>query len=309
MTVKRLAGMSFALAVVLVLLFAQPAAAAQEGNDRVQFGGDIVVGEDEVVNGNVVTMGGNITVDGKVVGDVTAMGGWVKVGGEVLGNVTAFGNNVELDSTAVVSGSATSIGGQVQRAEGARVRGPVSGGRPVTPVFFPFSGLNLLFGILQGLAFAVLLFLAVVLAVAIFPVQVGVTERTIIQAPWPTVGVGLLTFVVLVVLSLPLACTCIGLPLAWLAYFIATLFGLAALSAIIGRRLLVALGNHTATYLVAVLVGAAVIWVVSIIPFFGGLALFVASLFAMGAVVLSRFGTIAPPFSWQGPRSTPPPAQ
>ncbi len=308
---KRLVGISFVLAVFLAVFFVQPAAAAQEGSDRVQFGGDIVIGQDEVVNGDVFTMGGNITVDGKVLGDVTAMGGWVKVGGEVVGNVAAFGNNVVLDSTAVVNGSATSIGGRVDRAPGAVVRGAVSQGRPGSPPSFPSGGFNFLFGFVQALGFAVLLFLGTALAVAMFPTHTSVVERTITEAPWASLGVGFLTLVVLLVLSLPLLCTCIGFPLAWLAYFLATLFGLVALGAIIGRRLLIAAGNHTATYLVAALVGVAVIWVISIIPVLGGLVLFVASLFAIGAVVLSRFGRISPPFSWQGPRSTPPapPAQ
>jgi len=47
-------------------------------NDLVRFGQDIVIPAGKVIEGNVVTLGGSITVYGRVKGDCTAVGGSVR---------------------------------------------------------------------------------------------------------------------------------------------------------------------------------------------------------------------------------------
>ena len=76
--------------------------------DRIRFGGSITVAEDEVVDGNVV-----------------ALGGAAEVNGQVLGDVVAFGGGVVLGPKADVSGDVVSFGGDFQRAPGSRVGGEV----------------------------------------------------------------------------------------------------------------------------------------------------------------------------------------
>jgi hypothetical protein len=76
--------------------------------DRIRFGGSITVAEDEVVDGNVV-----------------ALGGAAEVNGQVLGDVVAFGGGVVLGPKADVSGDVVSFGGNFQRAPGSRVGGEV----------------------------------------------------------------------------------------------------------------------------------------------------------------------------------------
>lgn len=301
---KRILSFSFVVAILAALLLAQPVA-AQEGGGRVQFGGNIVVAQDERLSGNVVAIGGSVTVDGMVDGDVTAVGGRVTVTGQVRGDVAAVGGDVVLQSAARVSGAATAVGGEVQRSPGAEVGGDITS-VPFVPGLFPFA---VILGIVQGISLLVTLLLAAILSVAIFPTQVQVVERTMEQAPWASIGVGLLTFVLLVVLAIPLIFTIIGLPLALLGFLVAALFGSAALGALLGRRILSAFRAGPTTHIVAAIAGILIIWVISLIPILGGLFLFVATLFAVGAVALSRFGTIAPPFSWQGPRPSPPPSQ
>jgi hypothetical protein len=78
------------------------------GGDRVRFGGNVEVRADEVISGDVVAIGGNVSVDGEVTGDVVAIGG-----------------NLALGSTADVAGDVVVVGGNLQRDPGARVRGQV----------------------------------------------------------------------------------------------------------------------------------------------------------------------------------------
>jgi hypothetical protein len=74
--------------------------------DRLRFGGDVRVDEDEVITGDVVAIGGSARIDGEVRGEVVVVGG-----------------NVELGPRALITRDLAVVGGMLQRAEGARVQG------------------------------------------------------------------------------------------------------------------------------------------------------------------------------------------
>jgi hypothetical protein len=78
----------------------------RRNGDRVRIGGDVTVEEGEVISGDVVAVGGAVSVDGQVHGDVVSVGGPVTLG-----------------PTAVVDGDVTVVGGQLHRDPGAQVRG------------------------------------------------------------------------------------------------------------------------------------------------------------------------------------------
>ena len=73
------------------------------GGDRVRVFGDVRVGEDEAVSGQVVAVIGSVRIDGEVGDQVVA----------VLGSV-------DLGPKAVVNGDVVSVGGRVRRAEDRR---------------------------------------------------------------------------------------------------------------------------------------------------------------------------------------------
>jgi hypothetical protein len=78
-------------------------------------------------NGDRVRIGGDVNVDaGELIdGDVVAVGGPVRIDGEVQGDVVAVGGGVTLGAAAVVDGDVTSVGGPIHRDPGAQVRGRV----------------------------------------------------------------------------------------------------------------------------------------------------------------------------------------
>lgn len=97
----------------------EPARAPTSGvADRVTFGGDVVVGEGEIV-GDVVTMGGDAAVRGRAFGDVVTMGGDAEIDGEVIGNVVTMGGDIHVGSGAQVHGDLEAMGGQVEVDENA----------------------------------------------------------------------------------------------------------------------------------------------------------------------------------------------
>jgi hypothetical protein len=74
--------------------------------DRLRFGGNVRVEEDELITGDVVAIGGSARIDGEVRGEVVVVGG-----------------NVELGPRALITRDLAVVGGMLQRAEGARVQG------------------------------------------------------------------------------------------------------------------------------------------------------------------------------------------
>ena len=74
--------------------------------DRVRIGGDITVAHDEVIDGDVVSVGGSVRVDGDVQGDVVSVGGYVTLGPD-----------------SVIEKNVTVVGGRLIREAGAEVRG------------------------------------------------------------------------------------------------------------------------------------------------------------------------------------------
>ncbi len=104
---------------------APPAAPAMVG-DRVTFGGDAVVRAGEQVR-DVVTMGGDVVLEGRAYGDVVTMGGDADIAGEVIGNVITMGGDIRIASDARVHGDINAMGGEIQVEEGATVHGQVLG--------------------------------------------------------------------------------------------------------------------------------------------------------------------------------------
>jgi hypothetical protein len=84
----------------------------RDGGDRVRFGGNVTVEEGEVVQGDVVAIGGSVRVDGQVTGDVVAIGGALELGprAEVDGDAVAIGGGLKRDPGASVGGEIVDVG-------------------------------------------------------------------------------------------------------------------------------------------------------------------------------------------------------
>jgi hypothetical protein len=96
--------------------------------DRVRIGGGVTVDEGEVVDGNVVAVGGSAQVNGTVKGDVVAVGGGVTLGphASVERNVTVVGGRLTRDAAAIVGGKASEIGlGSIDFGKWTWQRNPV----------------------------------------------------------------------------------------------------------------------------------------------------------------------------------------
>ncbi len=296
----------------------------QRGGARVRIGGDVWVKEDEWVGDAVVAVAGSARVDGRVDGDVVAVGG-----------------SVHLGPKAYVRGQVVSVGGGVERAAGSRVGGGINEIRIGMPSFSPrinwprpdFSWLGTSLGattdLIATLARLGILTLLVVGLATVLPVQVRRVSDRVAAEPWRAGLVGLaaqLFFVpVLVITVLILAISIIGIPLlllvpfAVLAFLVAFLLGFAGTAGAVGHAVARRFGGSPLKLVLAVLVGLAIIWALTVIARFAGLAglpvriilsvvlvtgfivEYVAWTVGLGGALISRFGrkdtpgAIAPP--------------
>jgi uncharacterized RDD family membrane protein YckC len=265
---------------------------------------------------DVVVIIGSAKIHGKAKGDVVAICGDVDVDGDVDGDVVAVLGSVRAASGGRIGGDAVAVGGSVDTAEGARLeKSPVQIyiAKPQwIRQWFTHCALKL-----RPLApevgwvwiVAGVFFLMYLMVGAIFrrPVQACVDELT--RRPATTFVFGLLTKLLVPVVTLILIATGIGLVVV--PFIIATLF----LGAIVGKVALMeslglALGRQfglgaLGKPLAAFVLGWIVITLFYIIPILGLMAFGLVGLWGLGGAAAAAFAALR---RERPERSIPPPS-
>ncbi len=266
--------------------------------DIVKVGRDIMVEEYEKVDGDVVAVGGDVTVKGTVTGDVVA------VGGDIL--VTATG---------VIEGDASSIGGDIEKETGAEIRGkrfrtflPKIFLTP--PTFFgAFQGLVLFARILKIM---LLLFLGIVV-ISIVPKNVAKVKDKVSQDFLKSALVGFAGEILIIPIFLLLIVTIIGIPVAILVepllILAALILGYTGISYFIGEKLREGTSLKPESPMMTLVIGilavesvlllARVVGIFGhflfafswILTFVGWMIWYVAITVGFGASILTRLGT------------------
>ncbi|HHS98544.1 MAG TPA: polymer-forming cytoskeletal protein [Chloroflexi bacterium] len=319
------------LFALLLALIPAPALAfgGRVPDGQVVFGEDFTLAAGEILDGDLVVFGGDVTLEegSEVNGDVVVWGGTVDVNGTVDGNLAALGGDVHLGASALITGDLVTMGGEIQREEGARVEGqevtgvgrgwafpviiPLPGGARRIPIpsgpYTHWNGLPglLLHLLLRGIRLVLLVFLMAGLSglvVVLWPQPAARVGETALQALLPSLGVGLLTVVVAGVVVLGLIASLCLSPLALLVILaagVAGLFGWTALGILVGERVVPALTSRPVSpFWSAALGGALLIFItelLDLIPCVGWIGGFLVTCVGVGAVVLTRFGTVAYP--------------
>lgn len=251
-----------------------------DDSDRVSYGSPINIKEGEEVN-DAVAMFDNLVVNGTVLGDAVSIGGDILIGktGHVQGDAASIFGRVVVEDGGKVDGERVSLG------SGALLAGIRSA--PELPQPWPTRfGSALLTGGAQFLCF----FLLGLLAIAIFPRRTAVVTEALSEHPFKAGAFGVLAAVAWLPITILLVVTVVGIlliPFFWLAYPLFGFFGYVSLALIIGRRLPTKV-IPTNTALLAI--GAAVIVAVGFIPVLGPMIWFLATFFAIGATLMTRFG-------------------
>lgn len=275
--------------------------------DRIVPEGSFVLTATQVVEHDVYVVSGDATIKkgAEVKHDVTVLSGDILIAGRVGHDVKALNGNITLADTAEVGNNVTALNGTIERAPRAQVGGVVRSEQ------HPAAGRNPLADlagfVLRLLAYLVLgvVFVTVgTLAVLAWPRQTGRIVTVLEATPWPALGVGLLTGVLILpvagLLSVILAITIVGIiliPVLWLAVGVGWLYGAVVVGLWAGRRLaesgrlpaarnsllVTAIAGLGIMALVCVLLTSTVAWIGWPVSYFLGFI-------GLGAVVLSRLG-------------------
>jgi hypothetical protein len=266
-----------------------------------------------------IAVGKSITVeeDEEVTDAVVAVGGRIRIAGRVRDDVVAIGGSVELLSTADVHGDVTSIGGRVTIAPGARHAGAVHhatvrdwpggfGWPAVTGTWLDLGGggrwLTLAGTVTRIALLAAAVSLAMVFARGRIS-RIGAAAATSpLRAGFIGFGLQLLFVPALVVASIALAITIVGLPfvailvpLALVTMFLAMLLGFASLAHAVGGWAARRLGWDAPAAIGVAILGVAVIVLPTVLSRLLGVA---PDALRAGAFALLAVGTLVEYLAW-----------
>ena len=281
-------------------VFVSPVSSAS-AQSVARFGDDVHIAAGTTVD-DVATMGGDVTVEGNVDGDVATMGGDVSIRGRVEGDVASMGGDVRVSG--VVEGDVVSAGGEVTVEPGGRIEGEIVDHRgsfaPHQGFAFHVNGHEPSF--LEKLESGVASFAAksasflFLLLIALGFHTLGrerfeTTQVALVKQPARTFLIGLLAHVGAVVGIVLAVISLIGIPAAiagGISLAIASHLGLAAVAGVVGA--LLPIDDLRERDVLRIACGVGVLFGVSMIPYAGAVALFVAACWGLGALIDTRIG-------------------
>ena len=177
-----------------------------KGKDIVRIGESVYIDNNELVRGDLVSIFGNVVIEGKVMGDV----------------VSIFGD-VDLESSAIINGEVVTVLGTLNRSEGARVRGEIvevgGSGPNISPVFWGIPPIG------RGLGGFIALFVKLVIGLLLLGIVLAFlsdrmqrSSEYVFGSFFKSLGIGALVIIagsiVVAVVAAILSITIVGIPVA-----------------------------------------------------------------------------------------------
>lgn len=280
-----------AFLATICLIFAGNALAQTDINinntNLIRFGGNIIVAENQVVE-NAHAFGGSVTVspNARVLDTAMAFGGDVilKKGARVEGDAYSFGGKIVQEPGAIVSG---------ERATFSDRHGMMYGSDRGRSSFFAQYFFSALFRTCSAVVAAILGLIILHSSPQFLPnLATQLRQRPGLTALW---GIG--AIVSFVFATVFLAITLIGIPLIpllSLTAVVTALVGSLGVALFVGQRVLGKGDKGDRSLQQQFLVGLAILTVLTLIPFFGGLVVSLINLFGLGAILLWQFGREKP---------------
>jgi hypothetical protein len=273
-------------ALVAFLLAAGSASAA---TDQVVITGGAVVPPAQTA-GDVVVLDGPVTIAGHATGDVVSVAGPVRVTGRVDGDLITVANRAVLAPSATVGGDVRYGDERPVVAPGARVGGTVTSENWADAS----NGWGWVSTLAWWLAVSVSTLLVGVLLVWLAPGALGAAERAVRDHLGATVGWGVAIAIGVPVLAILALVTLVGIPfgIALLLAAIPVLLIAYAAGAWIAGRLV--LRGRSAGPWAALLAGWAIVRVLALIPFVGGLVSLATTVVGLGALAVALWQARTP---------------
>lgn len=273
---RACAGLTFA---ILAALSCAGPASAKTYRDLNVFFHNVTIGSQDVVEGNLNVFFGDATIAGTVRGDVNAYGGNVYTQqGASIGGATNVVNDDQL--------------------------------RSIAP-WLPSVGMNQLFETDKRMMFKLAGSIVVIFMFLLFPMRVRIALERVEKHPGISAATGTLAMVAVIPVALMLILSIIGIPLILIevaAIFAGVWIGQGAVALLVGRRLYeLVRPQHTASPLVALLLGLALISAAEIVPIVGWAVTALVWIVALGAAILAFVHTpLMQSYRTQAPIGGPP---
>jgi hypothetical protein len=288
-----------AFIATICMIFAGNALAQTDINinntNLIRFGGSITVPENQTVE-NAIAFGGSVTVspNAKVVDTAISFGGDVilKKGARVEGDAYSFGGKIVQEPGAIVSGEKATFSDSPLEALRER-HGMMYGSDRGRRSFFAQYFFSAIFRISTAIVATILGLIILQTSPQFLPnLATKLRQHSGLTALW---GIG--AIVSFFFATVFLAITLIGIPLIpllSLTAVIAALVGSLGVALFVGQWVL---RKREQSSQQQFLVGLAIVTVLTLIPFFGGLVIFLVNLFGLGVILLWKFGIQKPQIS------------
>ncbi len=264
------------------------------GNDVTAAGGLVNIDAGSTVGGNAWLAGRMVNVAGTVNRDLSASGGQVIVTGTIGGNVDVRADSIEIEPGAVIKGTLTYTAPQeAVLHDGAIVEGAVNR-REFDPGDIEtwgeaFSG---------TLKFYLSLALSAMVLFLVCPRSSARLLQPLKDAPFKSLGFGILVFFASPLIALALLISVLGIPLGLIVlmgYIVALVGGLLIAMIWTGGLVFRLLGQKPEASkwmrALSIIAAAAVLLIIDLIPVVGGLAFFALILLGFGALTLHGYGS------------------
>ena len=274
---------------------------------------DAYVPKGEIHDGDLVSVMGNVRVDGEVTGQIVVVMGSLEMSGTAHGDVVSVMSRAHLADTARIGGQIVGVGWSIRRDAGSEVDGQIVniGFMNLLPFAGAGGGLSGILRFLFILHLIKLTFLFVILLVitALIPRRLSVIAAAFPkQWGWALLA-GLLTYCGVLIGVFILAVTIIGLPLAFALWYLAKgikWVGLASVFYLVGQTAGRNLFRRELPHLASVLGGFVLYALITMVPGLGWAFNLILSMMALGLALVTRLG--AEPAPLEQPAGVPPPS-
>ena len=251
-------------------------------------GQSVVLDDSGHVHGDAEVGGQSVTLNGAIDRDLAAGATALTLSGIVARDVTATTADLTLGGNARIGGDLTYTSmNTLTRASGSHVGGTIARHNPPADHGNGmWSGAVIGGGFMMALyTFAAFLLIALAL-ILLFPGFIHAATEVAVAAPWKTLLVGFLASIIVPVVILALMFTAIGVPLALLAlltWVVVVCVSVPFAAYYLGSLLL---SKSTNNPIWMMLLGAAIILILFMIPIIGFLTWLVAMWFGLGIILL-----------------------
>ena len=263
-------------------------------NDLLAAGSEMTILSNGRVGRDVIVGATNATISGQIGRDLQAGSTNVKIDGGVGGNVVATVDRIQLTDRATVGGNlkytskneaqianTSSVKGSIERQTPASGRDPLVTG----PAALVLEWLKGLIGLL----------ILGILVVFFFPGFARRAGEALVRSPWLTLAVGALVLIGLPILAVIFFAVGALIGGWWIGFVVLSLFVVVLALSIpvaavgVGGAVL-RIARRPVPVWLALIIGLVVLLLVALIPILGGLVIFCALLFGIGATTIAVVG-------------------